>query len=198
MATFICLFSAGVYRGLWKFTGAAEIGRFFVGSLLSSMLSVFLVVLIYRFESFSRSVFLLYGMLLFISISLTRLSFKLISHLLVSIRQPANDAIPVLIYGAGDEGENTLKWLNGLNGSNLLTPIRFLDDDKKKHKQKIHGVPVLGSSGQIHDIHQKTRFQQIILASEKIPVSHLEEIRQFCRENEVSLKRFRWVSEDVL
>ena len=63
-------------------------------------------------------------------------------------------AQPVLVMGAGDAGALIVRELQ--NNPHLgLDPVGFLDDDPAKHDARIHGVPVLGARGDIHEMVHK-------------------------------------------
>ncbi len=196
-ATFLCFFAVGVYRGMWRFTGPREVATFFAGSTAGAVLSVFLIMLLYRFENFSRSVFPIYAMLLFIGVSMTRYSFRIISGFIVSLRPEEDGAVRVLIYGAGDFGDILVSEFRRQNGSGSLKPVGFLDDNKRKHNQKIHGLSVLGGAGDLEAVHRKTRFQQLIVSSSKISRENMALIGEFCRAREIPVKRYSLVCEEV-
>jgi UDP-GlcNAc:undecaprenyl-phosphate GlcNAc-1-phosphate transferase len=197
-ATYGCFFIAGIYRGIWRFTGLRDALRFLAGSVLSMLVAVVAVVLIYRFENFSRSVFLIFGLLLFITVSVTRLSFKVLGVTLGSLREPAYGHIPVLMYGAGEGGELALREIQKQNGHWNWKPIGFIDDDQKKYRLKIHGVPILGSHKDLARIYKRSDFKQLIICSSQIPPETLKAALHFCRKHDIEVKRFRWVVEPVL
>lgn len=198
IATYLCFFVVGVYRGIWRFTGPREIGTFFAGATAGAVASVFAVVVMYRFEGFSRSVFPIYAILLFVSVSMTRLSFRFLSSFLVSMRPEAPNAVRVVIYGAGDFGEMLVSELRRQNGSAPMKPIGFLDDNSLKMKQKIHGVAVLGGAADISAVHRDTGFQQVVISTAKISDENLRLIREFCGAREIPVKRYSWVCLDVV
>jgi len=197
IATFPCFFLVGVYRGIWKFTGPREIATFLAGAVSGSVAAVFLVVAIYRFEGFSRSVFPIYAVLLFVSVSMTRLSFRALSSFLVSIRPEAPNALRVVIYGAGDFGEMLVSELKRQNGSAPMKPVGFLDDNSLKLRQRIHGVPVLGGAEDITAVHKATGFQQVVISTTKISEENLRLIKEFCATREIPVKRYSWTCHDV-
>ena len=67
------------------------------GVLLGSVLSVFGVLLLYRFEGFSRTVYFLDGLLFLLAVVASRMAFRIIRQMLPL---PAGDGRKVLIYGA--------------------------------------------------------------------------------------------------
>ena len=72
----------GVYRGLWRYTSIGDLLTFIKGVLLGSVLSILAVLLVYRFVNFSRTVFVLDGILLLFLVVGSRLAFRLIRQLL--------------------------------------------------------------------------------------------------------------------
>ncbi len=197
IATYLCFFAAGVYRGIWRFTGPREIATFLAGSVAGAVLSVFAVVNIYRFEGYSRSVFPIYALLLFVGVSLSRLSFRFISGLIVSLRPDEEGAVRVVIYGAGDFGELLVGELRRQNGSAPLKPVGFLDDNKRKHHQKLHGLSVLGGAKELEAVHLKTGFQQLVISSSKILPENMASVQEFCRARAIPIKRYSWICEEV-
>jgi UDP-GlcNAc:undecaprenyl-phosphate/decaprenyl-phosphate GlcNAc-1-phosphate transferase len=155
------------------------------------------VVLLYRFENFSRSVFPIYGILLFVAVSVTRLSFKMIGITIQSLRKQQLEDIPVLIYGAGEGGELALREIQKQNGNWNLKPVGFIDDDNKKHRLKIHGVPILGTHRDLEKIHKKLGFRQLIISSSHIPSDTIQQMLAYCADNEIEVKRFRLVVETI-
>ena len=60
--------AAGVYRGLWRYTSISDFITFTKGVILGSVLSIVAVLLLYRFQNFSRAVFILDGIILLFAI----------------------------------------------------------------------------------------------------------------------------------
>src|SRR5258706_4612800 len=95
------------------------------GVVLGSVLSAFAVLLFYRFEGFSRTVFFLDGLLLLLAVMASRLAFRIIRQMLP---MSAGDGRKVLIYGAGDGGEMVLREPPN-NAEWKLQPRGFIDVD---------------------------------------------------------------------
>ncbi len=177
---------AGVYRGIWKYTSIRDFVTFFKGVLISSVLTVVAVLLFYRFENFSRAVFVLDGLILFTVISASRMAFRLFRQLLP---MPHNgDGRNVLIYGAGDGGEMILRELKN-NPEWEYNPIGFVDDDPLKKDKVIHGLKVFGGNGALESICRQNDVQEILLSFRDLSPERLKEVRIICDEANVSLKR---------
>lgn len=195
--TLACLYSAGLYNGIWRFTGVRDVPRFFLGAVFCSMFSVAAMALLYRFEDFPRSVFPLYGLLLFLMISLIRYSFKLLGLAVVSMRTLAEQKIPVLIVGAGEGGEMVLREILAQNGHWNWKPVGFVDVDANKKSLRIHGVPILGAWKDMEKIFEWRPFSQVVLSPDELSAELLNHTLSFCRARNIPVKRFRWVCEEV-
>jgi UDP-GlcNAc:undecaprenyl-phosphate GlcNAc-1-phosphate transferase len=177
---------AGVYRGIWKYTSIRDFVTFFKGVLIGSVLSLLAVLLLYRFQNFSRAVFILDGLILFSAISASRMAFRLFRQML-----PVSHGVNgrnVLIYGAGDGGEMILRELTN-NPEWEYNPIGFVDDDPLKKDKVIHGLRVYGGNGSLESICKQNEVQEILLSFRDLSPERLQEVRGICDEANVSLKR---------
>ncbi len=177
---------AGVYRGIWRYTSIRDFVTFFKGVAIGSILVVVAVLLFYRFQNFSRAVFILDGLILFLVLSASRMAFRLFRHLLPMPN--AGDGRNVLIYGAGDGGEMVLRELKN-NPEWEYKPIGFVDDDPLKKDKVIHGLKVHGGNGSLESICRQNDVQEILLSFRNISPERLKEVRIICDQANVSLKR---------
>lgn len=178
--------AVGVYRGLWRYTSVSDLITFTKGVVAGSMLSVFAILLIYRFQNFSRAVFVVDGIILLLLLLGSRMAFRLIREFL-----PAGapvDGRRVLIYGAGDGGEMVLRELRNNSALNYR-PVGFVDDDPLKKDKVINGLQVFDANGSLADICREKSIQEILISSPKISKKALERVREVCRTGNIELKR---------
>src|SRR4030095_7737090 len=127
MASFLVM---GVYRGIWRYTSLDDLIVFVKAVILSSVLSVLAVLFAFRFEGFSRTIFIIDGLLMFMFLAGSRMAFRLFRQVLPVSK--SNKGRRVLIYGAGDGGELLLREL--LNNRELKdSPVGFLEHDQARH-----------------------------------------------------------------
>ena len=138
---------AGVYRGIWRYTSVSDVFTYVKAVALGSILSVLAVLLIYRFQGFSRAVFFVTAALMLLALAASRMAFRLFRQLLPAPLQNA-ESRKVLIYGAGDGGEMVLRELKN-NPEWEYNPIGFVDDDPLKKDKVIHGLKVYGGNGSL-------------------------------------------------
>src|SRR4051812_2584601 len=67
----------GTYRGIWRYASLSTVMMFVRAVVLSSILVLMAVVLVFRFDGFSRTAFVLDGILTLTLLTLSRFSFRL-------------------------------------------------------------------------------------------------------------------------
>src|SRR5688572_2771134 len=177
---------AGVYRGIWRYTSVSDLITFAKGVALDSVLCMLAFLLLYRFQNFSRAVFVFDGLLLFFAVVGSRLAFRLLREMLPLPN--ATEGRRVLIYGAGDGGEMVLRELRN-NSELMYQPVGFLDDDPLKRGKLIYGLQVFDGNGTLAEICREKDIREILVSTRKISRERLSELRDICRESNVGLKR---------
>lgn len=180
------LLIVGVYRGLWRYTSIGDLITITKGVLLGSILSIFAVLLVYRFDGFSRTVFFLDGVLLLLAVVGSRLAFRVIRQMLPA---PLTDGgRKVLIYGAGDGGEMLLRELNNNPEWNLLA-VGFIDDDLQKIDKMLHGLRVYDGNAHIAELCSEKDIEEILVSIRNMPPERIKRLREEVRGTGVSLRR---------
>jgi UDP-GlcNAc:undecaprenyl-phosphate GlcNAc-1-phosphate transferase len=191
MATFLAI---GVYRGLWRYTGLDDLIVFVKAVVLSSVLSVMVVLFAFRFEGFSRTAFVLDGILMLLFLGGSRMAFRLFRQLLPNGK--VGEGRRVFIYGAGDGGELLLRELQN-NRELRYAPVGFLDDDPAKNGKVIHGLKVFAANGDLTQICRQHDVNELLISSAKVSEERVQEIARNCLDQEIGVKRMRISIEDV-
>ena len=178
-------FAFGVYRGMWRYTSITDLVTYVKAVTTGVVLSMLVILFLYRFQGYSRTVFAIYWGISVFFLAGSRLSFRLIAE---SVRRNSvANGKRVLIYGAGDKGEMTLREI--LNNQDLgLTPVGFIDDDVRKYRKRIQGYKVLGGKDSLAHLVSKYRVSEIIVASGKIIPDHLEAVRKVCAQTGITMR----------
>jgi UDP-GlcNAc:undecaprenyl-phosphate/decaprenyl-phosphate GlcNAc-1-phosphate transferase len=191
MATFLVM---GVYRGLWRYTSIDDLIVFVKAVVLSSVASVLAVLFAFRFEGFSRTIFVLDGLLMLMFLAGSRMAFRLFRQLLPA--PSAREGRRVLIYGAGDGGELLLREL--LNNRELkYSPVGFLDDDPAKSGKVIHGLKVFACNGDAAVVCKQHEVDELLISSSRMTEERVQEILRHCHEREISVRRMRITIEEL-
>jgi FlaA1/EpsC-like NDP-sugar epimerase len=96
-----------------------------------------------------------------------------------NIMNKQKDIKKTLIIGAGSGGTMVARQL--LNNHDIdLKPVAFIDDDPKKYKLDILGIPVAGSSDSIAETVEKYQIKNIVIAIPSLKQSELNRIFEEC------------------
>lgn len=166
----------GVYRGVWESTGVRDLIGYMKAITAGSVLPMLILLFIYRFQSFSRAVFVIYWVLMLILVSMSRLSFRLLDE---GIKKGNRKGTPTLIYGAGVGGQMAVREIE--NNSDLdLMLVGFIDDNSRLHNRKIKGYPVLGGREDLEKIIEKHKIRKVIVSFRKKGAERKKEIKALC------------------
>jgi len=177
---------AGVYRGLWRYTSLGDIFTFAKAVGLGSALSILTLLLLYRFESYSRTVFVVDAVILLMGLIGSRMAFRLIRQALPI--PMSDDGRRVLIYGAGDGGEMVLRELRN-NPEWNYHPVGFVDDDPLKADRVMHGLKVYDAESSLERLCQEKEIELLLISFRSISKDRLQAVREICRFNNVAMKR---------
>jgi len=184
----------GVYRGLWRYTGMSDLIVFAKAVILSSVASLLLILFAFRFVGYSRKVFVIDAVLMFLFLAFSRLAFRVFRQLLPSVT--TNEGRRVLIYGAGDAGELLLRELRN-NRELQLAPVGFLDDDPAKSGKVIHGLRVFGANGDLGAVCSQHEVDEVVISSMKMSDERIQEVLRTCSGKNIRVKRMRITMEEL-
>jgi UDP-GlcNAc:undecaprenyl-phosphate GlcNAc-1-phosphate transferase len=183
---FIALFIVGVYRTIWDYLSTEDILVQLKASILATIFSVVTVTFIYRFQDFSKGVFLIDFLLTTAFLLGTRGSFRLFFD---RMKRKTKIGANVLIYGAGRGGELLLREILN-NGSLKLKPVGFIDDDPLKKGKKLQGLPILGNMAEFEHLVHQYKVNGLLISFRSQGNTQFEEIKRLCHLQGIFLKRF--------
>ncbi|HXT63871.1 MAG TPA: hypothetical protein VN696_12615 [Pyrinomonadaceae bacterium] len=184
----------GVYRGIWRYTSVDDFVVFAKAVAAGTIVGMLIILFKFRFQGFSRAVFVIDAVMMVMLLAGSRLAFRLFRQLL-----PTNGSAEgrrALIYGAGDAGELLLREL--LNNRELrCLPVGFMDDDPKKRGKVIHGYPVFGGNGMFRRIVTQHNIEQVLISTPRISHERITEILRECEAQNIELKRMAITIETI-
>ena len=175
----------GLYQGMWRYISIKDLVAIFKAVTVSSILTILFLTLFFRFEDYSRVVFIIDWVLMLFLASGTRILIRVLRESFISLRPGEKK---VLIFGAGDAGEMVLRE-SRYNKSLGYHAVGFLDDNPKKTGRRIHGVPVLGTREKLSHLVKLKSIEEVIIAIPSAKQETLDGIYQECRECGVKCKR---------
>lgn len=185
-------FASGVYGGIWRYAGMRDVVNIARGVFFGVVFSVLALLLQFRFIGYSRSLFVIDGLVLLVLVAGSRVGLRLFREYLLNAADRGRKR--AIIVGAGDAGEFLLRELR--NNRRLdYRAVGFVDDDPVKIGRRIHGVPVLGNRWSLPTLIQQWRVDEVFVA---IPSAHwqaIEEISQICEGCGVPYRRVQRMIE---
>lgn len=180
----------GLYRALWRYTGIVDAINIVKGATAASVAIILIVLFLFRFELFPRSVYLIDWGLTILLIGGIRAATRIYMNYsggasTNSLATTSPQRKRLLIIGAGASGEKVVRELKD-NRNVRLEPIGFLDDAPEKRGRTIHGVKVLGRINEIGKFSDLC--DEILIA---IPSAKSADMRRIVELCEQTSKMFR-------
>jgi len=166
----------GVYRGIWESTGIKDLIGYAKAITIGTVMPMLILLFIYRFQSFSRAVFVIYWGVMLLLVSSSRLSFRLLDE---GVRLPNRKGERALIYGAGIGGQFALKEIQS-NPDLGLQLVGFVDDNPRLRGRKIKGYPVLGDAEKLGEIIRAHDIRTIIVSFKRAGAEKASDIKSLC------------------
>jgi UDP-GlcNAc:undecaprenyl-phosphate GlcNAc-1-phosphate transferase len=181
----VALVAVGTYRGVWRFFGLMDGVTLAKGVFVGTLSSIVAVVYLYRFENYSRGVFIIYAALLMIMLSASRASFRLISEFATRRR---NRGQRVAIYGGGDGAAAAARDLLSRTADGYRM-LGFIDDDPGMARVRMQGYPVLGGYDSLVSLISNGALDTVVITTRLIDAERLETLKALCAKHHVSLVR---------
>ena len=180
-----CFYYFGLYQGIWRYIGIKDLVAIFKAVSTSSILTILFLTFFFRFQEYSRVVFIIDWVLMLFLASGARILIRVLRESFISLRSGEKK---VLIFGAGDAGEMVLREIRHNKKLNYH-PVGFLDDNPKKVGRRIHGVPVLGKREKLAQLVRDKGVEEIIIAIPSAKQETLDTLFQECQKCGVKYKR---------
>jgi len=177
----------GLYSRFWRYASIDELmlvaAVTAVGSLATAALLFPLLLPLLDITDFPRSIPFIDGLLTLLAVGGPRFAVRLLERdrQRAQRRQQQTLEKRVLVMGAGDAGAMIVKEMRA-NPQLGLVPVGFLDDDRKKHGVRIHGVPVLGGRERIPELAQEHDVAEVIIAMPTARGSAIREVLGVCSQ----------------
>lgn len=164
----------GLYRGVWRYTSLDDLMRIVKAVSVSSLVMIVSFTLLFRFESFPRSVFIIDWFILTVFIAGSRIATRWFHEL------PAHEDISgrrIVIGGTGHIAEALLHHIKKTEGEE---PIGFVDDRAEMIGRMVHGLEVLGSFAELPRLVRRHEVSEVVLLKpflDRFPPERWDELR---------------------
>jgi FlaA1/EpsC-like NDP-sugar epimerase len=163
IAKFALVYYMGSFRQSWRNTGFNDLFHVFV---MVSILSVPYMLIIFiggNQIGIPKSIPVMEFILSVFALVSLRAATRFFIKYRIPINRDQKEKKRILIAGAGESGTMVVKELLKSKDTNLY-PVAFVDDDLSKRKQKLMGVPVMGTIFDLPQVIRRMRIDEVIIA----------------------------------
>src|SRR6185369_1554892 len=171
----VALFVAGTYRGRWRHFGMMDAVVTATGVVAGTVGVEMVLLYVFRFDSYSRAVFVIYAAILMLVHTGSRASFRLISEF---ARRRRGAGQRLVIYGAGEAGSIAVREL--MSDPSQYRMRGFVDDDESKRGSRVQGYPVLTAYRGLVQLLEDGEVDRIVISTRAIPAGRVRELEQLC------------------
>jgi UDP-GlcNAc:undecaprenyl-phosphate GlcNAc-1-phosphate transferase len=189
----IALFGFGAYRGAWRYFGLMD-GVTFAKAVSAGTVALIVAILyLYRFEHYSRGVFVIYAALLMLLLSGSRASFRLIGEFAHRRRTGKRLAI----FADGHTGSLVLREL--VNDSReQYRIVGFFNDDPATYSTRLQGYSVLGGERKLLELIASGGVEVVVIGDDRLGEDRIAALQRACIDAGVWLLRFRFHFEPIV
>jgi UDP-GlcNAc:undecaprenyl-phosphate GlcNAc-1-phosphate transferase len=180
------LYASGLYSRMWGTFGLRDLSTVVRGVMFGSLLAVLAIAYGYRFQGFSRGVFIIDGALFLLAVFGSRASFRLFETAAWTRRETNRR---ILVYGAGRRGQLLVREMFA-NPDWHMVPAGFLDDAPYMTHRRLVGVPVRGGLADLDRVLATVRVDEVVISTVAIESELEARIRDICTRHQVEVKRF--------
>lgn len=150
---------SGLYRSRYKTGSFDEIRAIFLTSLGVMVVGLVLTFSFPTTFGVPRSSVLIAAPIAFSLMGLLRYVLRAVSERRL---MPGSGATPVIIFGAGHLGTNTVQRLL-TDKSSKMKPVALIDDDPEKRNYRVRGIQVLGTLNDLAKVSRRTGASTVIV-----------------------------------
>ena len=185
LAVFVVL---GFYNRWWRYVSTRDMWRVVLGASVASVVAGLTVYFASPVQGIRlpRSVFVLDFLLTLALVAGARLAARTIFER-PSVGGLVARGKEVVIVGAGDAGQLVIRELQR-NRALGYTPIGIVDDDARKRNLRVHGVRVLGTTGELAHVLRDNRPDELLIAIPSADGEVRRRVVEVARDEGVAVK----------
>ncbi|EZH65908.1 polysaccharide biosynthesis protein EpsC [Bacillaceae bacterium JMAK1] len=168
-----------LYKRAWQFVSMIELLEILKAVTFSIIITI--IVQFIFFDIVYIRTLIVTWMLHLILIGGVRFAWRMYRDGYIKLKENRKKT---LIIGAGTAGTVAAKQLKRSRDSELI-PVVFIDDDIKKQQLEILGIPVSGTTNEIHKVVTQYQIEYILIAIPSLKRNELQRIYKLCSETKI-------------
>lgn len=179
----------GLHESRRRYTSLWDLKNIVGGVLVSTIIFYGWVYLALGINDYPRTIFVIDGVLLIGLLAGVRLPFRIFREAVIYRKKKR-----VLVVGAGNMGERVVREMKTRHEYHRQ-PVGFVDDQVVLLNQRIHGVRVLGTLGDLPRLVEKHRAEEVVIAIPDATPDFIRSLISKLEPYEVSIKTLPSVKE---
>lgn len=176
-----------LYTSLWAFAGETELQNLVFACIISAGVDgIGLHIMREEVQGVPKSYYFMYAFSLIALVFASRFSYRFLRSKKRRYMNK-NNAIKVMIIGAGDAGNSIIREIKTSNFSTMSVQC-LIDDDKAKWGNYIHGIKVEGGREKIKECADTYGIDEIFVAIPSANRLVIREILDICKDTECKLR----------
>ncbi len=180
----LCFHCFGLFHGLWRYTGAKDAFAIAWATTVSTV--ALWATFRFGFHAVPRSILAIEWLTALFLVGgfrfVTRAAWSYLAR-----SGAKGKGTRILIVGAGDAGEMLLRELQKSHAGRYEV-VGFLDDDRRKHGEQIHGVRVFGAIDDLPANVARRNADEVIIAIPTATGAQMRRIVELCKSAGVRFK----------
>ena len=175
----------GLYRGYWQHFGLYDLVNLAKGVTLGSILFAAILFVVGLLDGLPRSVFALEWIAAIFLAGGMQFMARCIREGRIPWRRPRGKR--TIVIGAGEAAEQLLRQAQH-DGEEEMHPVALVDDDPRKLRMRLHGVPVLGTTDDLPALAAGHRAEMLVIATPSASGKQMRRIVDRCIETKLEFK----------
>jgi UDP-GlcNAc:undecaprenyl-phosphate GlcNAc-1-phosphate transferase len=176
----------GLYRKVHEHLGFADVIETAKAIGASSGVFVFVLVVLYRFQDYSRAVLIIDAALTFGLVIGTRTSLGFFQDLFA--RNRTASAVKTLIVGAGAVGGALARVLRN-DPDHPHAIVAYVDDDPRKIGRRMNGIPVWGPIAKLTVFLEEKAIDEVVITTSHLSAESKRAITEACGNSQIRIRR---------
>jgi UDP-GlcNAc:undecaprenyl-phosphate GlcNAc-1-phosphate transferase len=179
-ARYLTFIPFGLYRSIWRYAGSRDLAAIVAAVAISEVVALAYMDLTQTLGDFSRSFFIVDGLLCTVTIGTSRLAERVLVRGVRTYRDRVGRR--TLIVGAGRTGRSLQRELHETAGERVLG---FIDDNPRLRRRRIQGAPVLGGLHELPALLERYHPDVVLVTIPDAPRATLDATIAACEETGV-------------
>ena len=186
--TLVIFWICRIYHSLWEYVSEKEVFNIIIASVLSSVVQLLAITMVGKY--LPRSYYLLYCILLFVFVLISRGTYRYIRIYKAAWEKKHTKNKPdnIMVIGAGEAGTALIREIQTSEHVNGVVRCA-LDIDKNKQGKYLRGVPIVGDRHDILRCVERYKIDKIYIALPKLSAKEVKPILDICKQTDCEIQK---------